>query len=335
MTKHLMHVPIVTFACVAFVIAGFAHGQANEPLPSMQELQQLQTDKQWQPLLQKLQRVLALRGDAAKNYDRYALFMMKGEAQAQLKQPGPAASAFAEAAKEAQTDKNKAAVASATGLLIKRSQTFVYKRKSPTTQPSDPKEIDVLDPTKRKDGFAALAADELAALQPKVKAATSANNLKPVIELMKSMEDLRNAELAAEGNTSKSDSLLPPLAAHSKELSAKYVADQKRVVDDIEHKANQTIDVGPDRRGSYQGRSFERKFKKRGLTSPDQSALKSAMQACNEIATGDKEMADAFGADLGKPLLDVANDAKAVADKAETVLKADYTITTSDPKGLK
>jgi hypothetical protein len=59
------------------------------------------------------------------------------------------------------------------------------------------------------------------------------------------------------------------------------------------------------------------------------------MQTCNEIATGDKEMADAFGADLGKPLLDVVTEAKAVADKAETVLKTDYSITTSDPKGLK
>jgi hypothetical protein len=330
------HRSIVAFACVVvFVIAGITRGQANEPLPSMQELQQLQTDKNWTGLLQKLQRVLALRADAAKNYDRYALLTMKGEAHAQLKQPGPASSAFNDAAKEAGADKNRAAVASATGMLIKRSQQFVYKRKSPTTQPSDPKEIDVLDAAKRKDGFAALAADELAALQPKVKSATSANNLRPVVELMKSMDDLQNAELAAYGNTSMSDSLLPPLAAHSKELSAKYVADQKRIVDKIEQTANQVIDVGPDRRGAYQGRSLERKYKKRGLTSPDQNSLKSAMQTCNEIATGDKEMAEAFGSDLGKPLLDAATEAKAVADKAESVLKTDYTITTSDPKGLK
>lgn len=330
----IKHLSIAAFVCCMFA-ASLVRGQAADPLPSIAELQQLQTDKQWQPLLQKLQRVLSLRGDAAKNFDRYDLLMMKGEALAQLKQPGPATSAFNEAAKESQTDKNRAAVASATGLLIKRSQSFVYKRKSPTTQPSDPKEIDVLDPTKRKDGFAALAADERAVLQPKVKSATSANNLKPVIELMKSMEDLRNAELAADGNTSKSDSLLPPLAAHSKELSAKYVAEQKRIVDNIERTANQAIDVGPDRRGAYQGRSFERKFKKRGLMSADQSALKSAMQACTEIAQGDKEMAEAFGADLGKPLLDVATEAKAVADKAEVVLKTDYSVTTSDPKGLK
>ena len=335
MATQLRPLFIVAFACVVFVISGLAHGQVAEPLPSMQELQQLQTDKQWQPLLQKLQRVLSLRGDAAANYDRYALLMMKGEAHAQLKQPAPATSAFADAAKEAQADKNRAAVASSTALLIKRSQSFVYKRKSPSTQPTDPKEIDVLDPAKRKDGFVALAADELAALQPKVKSATTANNLKPVVELMKSMSDLRNAELAAEGNTTKSDSLLPPLAAHSKELSAKYVADQKRIVDNIEHTANQTIDVGPDRRGAYQGRSLERKFKKRGLMSNDQTALKNAIQACTEIALGDKEMADAFGADLGKPLLDVAADAKGVADKADVVLKADYTITTNDPKGLK
>jgi hypothetical protein len=118
-------------------------------------------------------------------------------------------------------------------------------------------------------------------------------------------------------------------------LSAKYVADQKTRVDNIEKSANQVIDVGPDRRGAYQGRTFERKYKKRGLLPADQTALKNAIQSCNEIARGDKEMADAFGSDLGKPLLDVANDASAVATKAKSVLEADYSITTSDPRGLK
>jgi hypothetical protein len=331
MTKHL---PIALFAC-ALAVSSFVKGQAADPIPTMQELQQLQTDKQWQPLLQKLARVLSLRGDAAKNFDRYELFSMKGEAHAQLKQPAPAVSAFQDAAKEAGAQKERAAVASSTALLIKRSQSFVYKRKSPTTQPSDPKEIDVLDPAKRKEGFAALAADELATLQPKVKSATAANNLKPVVDLMKSMDDLRNAELASAGDTKMSDELLPPLAAHSTELSAKYVADQKMKVDAIERAANQAVDVGPDRRGAYQGRSIDRKFKKRGLMSTDSANLRTAIATCNEIAAGDKEMAEEFGAELGKPLLDVATDAAAVAQKAETVLKTDYSITTSDPKGLK
>ena len=132
-----------------------------------------------------------------------------------------------------------------------------------------------------------------------------------------------------------SDSLLPPLAAHSKELSAKYVADQKMKVDTIEKTANQVIDSGPDRRGAYGGRTYERRYKKRGLTSPDQTALKTAMTACNEIAAGDKQMAEVFGPELGKPLLDVANEATAVAQKAEAVLKTDYSITVNDPKGLK
>lgn len=330
MTKHLL---IALFAC-AFISTGFARGQ-SDPLPTMQELQQLQIDKQWQPLLQKLSRVLSLRGDAAKNYDRYELFTLKGEAHAQLKQPAPAVSAFGDAAKEAASDKQRAAVASSTALLIKRANQFVYKRKSPATQPTDAKEIDVLDPAKRKDGFAALAADELAALKPKVKSAISASNLKPVIELMKSMDDLRNAELASAGETAMSDSLLPPLAAHSKELSAKYVADQKLKVDGIERSANTIDQVGTDRRGAPGSGYRERKYKKRGLMSTDANSLKAAIAACNEIAEGDKQMAEAFGADLGKPLLDVAEDARNVALKAENVLKTDYSVTTSDPKGLK
>jgi hypothetical protein len=46
-------------------------------------------------------------------------------------------------------------------------------------------------------------------------------------------------------------------------------------------------------------------------------------------------MAEQFGAELGKPLLEVAEQAKAVAQKAQIVLETDYTITTNDPKGLK
>ena len=330
MTKHLVTISLL--AGLVFVRVASAQ---SEPLPSIQELQQLQAEKQWQPLLQKLQRVLQLRGDAAKNFDRYELFTMKGEAHANLKQPGPASQAFNEAAKEAASDKQRAAVASTTALIIKRSKSFVYKRKSPTTQPSDPKEFDVLDATKRKNAFAALAADELAVLQPKVKSATNANNLRPVIELMKSMGDLRSAELAANGTTAMSDSLLPPLAARSKDLSAKYVADQQIVVDNIEKTANTVIDVGPDRRGAYQGRTYDRLYRKRGLLPADQNALKDAIQTCNEIATGDKELADVFGPELGKPLLAVAEQATAVAQKAQSVLAADYSISVSDPKGLK
>jgi hypothetical protein len=149
------------------------------------------------------------------------------------------------------------------------------------------------------------------------------------------MDDLRNAELASAGNTSMSDSLLPPLAAHSKELSAKYVAEQKQKVDAIDKLANQVIDSGPDRRGAYGGRTYERRYKKRGLMSADTNNLKTAITVCNEIASGAKQMAEVFGAELGKPLLDVATEAAAVATQADVVLKTDYSITVNDPKGLK
>ena len=69
--------------------------------------------------------------------------------------------------------------------------------------------------------------------------------------------------------------------------------------------------------------------------SADSNNLKSAMAVCTEIAAGDKQMAEEFGPELGKPLLDVATEAATVAQRAEEVLKTDYSITVSDPKGLK
>src|SRR4051794_34839746 len=75
----------ILVSIVLLSITAFAQPQ-TEPLPTMQELQQLRDQKQWQPLLQKLGRVTQLKGNAGQSYDRYELLMMKGEAHLQLKQ---------------------------------------------------------------------------------------------------------------------------------------------------------------------------------------------------------------------------------------------------------
>jgi hypothetical protein len=315
---------------VTLFLASTALAQQNEPLPTMQELQQLRDQKQWQPLLQKLSKVIVLKGNLAQSYDRYELLMMKGEAHAQLKQGPQAIQSFNDAAKEAKDQKDKAAVASSTALLFKRAQNFVYKRKSPTTQASDAKTIDVLDIEKRKEGFAALAADEYAALEGKAKNATKAPNLGGVIDIMKSLGDLRNAELASGGDTKLADQLIAPLAAHTKDLSSKVIATDRKKVEEIEKSANILIEV-PDRSRPGTSRApGATRYKKRGLMSTDSQTLKNIIQECNNIADGDKQLADEFG-DAGKPLMEVVKEAQQVADKATAVLNADYTAVRDTP----
>jgi hypothetical protein len=339
---------LVAFLVILIGNSLFAWAQApkNEPLPTMGELQKLYADKQWQPLLQGISRVLPLRGPAAQPYDRYELFSMKGEAHLALKQQPAASSAFEEASKLEGIDKVKKATADSMVLLVKRSQQGQFTRKSPTSQPSEPKNFDLLDQSKRKDAFAALAADELAALQPKAKAATSGTTLRPIAELLKSLDNLKQAEMAANNSpdTPLADGLVAPLASRAKDLSAKEVQQQKSRVDAIENGANQIIDV-PDRSragrgypgaggGANPGYPAERRYKKRGLQGMDQQNLKQIIGYCQDIAAADKQLAEVFG-DPGQPLLDVAKDADALATKAQTILNTDYSITTSDPRGLK
>ncbi len=312
--------------------------QQNEPLPTMAELQQLMADKQWQPLLQKLSRVVSLRGAAAQQYDHYELLMMKAEAHTQLKANSAAIAAFNEAAKEPNITHDKAAIASASANLIKSSQGMVYKRKVPGTQPSDPKSYDVLDRENRKQAFAALAADLNSLLQSKAKAATTATNLRGVVDVLHALGDLKNAEIAAGDATPMADALLTPLVAHAKDLSSKALADDRNRVDVIEKSANTVIDV-VDRQhinsGGYGGQTIQvTRYKKQGLIGNDMSNLKSLIQDCQTISAGDKQLADMFG-DVGKPLLDVSAEADKLSDRAKVILNTDYSVTADNPSALK
>jgi hypothetical protein len=356
---------LVTAIVLAFTISPhlLARPDAAEQPASMQELKQLFESKQWQPLLQKLSKALPLRGAAAQQYDRYELLTMKGEAHLNLKQGPAAVSAFEEASKIKDLDRQKLAVADATVLLVKRSPGMTYKRKSPGAQPSggdDDNKIDITDRDKRKEAFAALAADEQAALQPKAKAAAAGKSLRPIAEMLKSLDDLRNAEMAASGTseTPLAAALVAPLAKHAKELTDKELLNQKATVDKIERSANQieeaggvgrsrgsNVRVGPDGRilGPAPGQPgnprdpiiVEKRYKKRGLQGMDMQTLKGVIETCQNIERANKQLAEVFTSEHGQPLLDTARDADDLARRAKTLLETDFSPTTSDPNTLK
>ena len=326
--------------------ASLAAAQAKaDPLPTMQEMEVLYNEKQWQPLLQKTSRVLPLRGQAAQNYDRYQIYMWRGEAQLQLKANSQAVAMFKDAAEET-TEPEKIATARASALLVKRSNNGKYTRKSPATQPAGEKTFDVTDPAKRKDAFVALAEDEAAALEPKAKAAAAGKSLKPIADMFQMVEDLRAAELAGTGKTDRTDGLITPLAAHAKTLTGDEVQRQKQRVDKIDASANKIIDYSAPLRsrggpygpgaGSNSNRiPTEKRYKKQGLLGTDERDLKDVIATCKNVESANAQLAQAFGQTLGAPLLEVASQAKAVGEKANVVLTADYSHSSSDPGGVR
>lgn len=325
---------LITFCTLTAIAtcARLANAQTDAPTPdapaTMEQLQQIEQQKDWTTLLQKLARVSALHGPATQPYDQYELAMMKGEAHLQLKQTQAAALGFTEAVKQSNGDKKKAAVASATATLVKRSPApaFSYARKSPTTQPSEAKTFNILDPSKRSDAFAAVAADEVATLKPRAKSAAAASSLRPTIELLKSLDDLRDAELAASGSTPLLDDLVGPLATRANELSQHAIDAEKTKVETVERNSNtisETAIRGADRKhtGNYNQR-------KRGLIGNDTQILRLAITNCQSIASGDRELADVFG-DAGKALTESASSADAVASHAKAVIDANNSTVTN------
>src|SRR5215211_1177749 len=119
-----------------------------EPLPTQEELQALFDAGDYTQVLQKMGRVLTLKGAAAKAYDRHGLLRLKGESHLRLKQSAPAASAFGDAA-EVAADPNDKAVDLATELLIKRSPNLKYTAKA-RDKNNPPEPIDMVEPAGRK-----------------------------------------------------------------------------------------------------------------------------------------------------------------------------------------
>src|SRR5262249_38076561 len=98
-------IPILVIAMLAST--PIAHAQTKpavagggDSLPTMDELKGLMDQQQWQQLLQRSSRVVSLRGQAAQNYDRYDLLMMRGEAQLQMKNSPQAIASFKDAIDE-------------------------------------------------------------------------------------------------------------------------------------------------------------------------------------------------------------------------------------------
>ena len=99
-----------------------------EPLPTQEELHQLYDQQKYPQVLQKLARVMVLKGVPAKAFDHHDLLRLKGETQLRLKATAAAEQAFNEAAKEA-PDPNAAALDLATEILIHRAQGGQYMPK--------------------------------------------------------------------------------------------------------------------------------------------------------------------------------------------------------------
>ena len=298
-------------------------------LPNVDELHQLYRDGNYKETLQKLSRVLALKGDAAKAYDRHDLLRLRAETQLKLRDAAGAAATFEQAAKESHDDKARA-VDVASQAVIKRSKNlqFIPAAKKGAKGAAKAEPIDVGDPEKRKEAFIVLFAEQKDLVVPRVKAAKDAKTLPPVIEALQAAGALRTLELAATGDDAEVKAMVADLSGRAQKMMADAVKDMTDTVAQIEESANRLQEVmtpvrNPGGIGGGGGVYAERSYRKRGLMTPDVKDLKRVISDCQKMVPAVKGLVDKLG-EAGEEFKQIGKDAVAVGTKAHEVLTADY-----------
>lgn len=298
-----------------FVLASGIVATAQNTPPTMADIQKAYDAKQYADVNRLVAQAMALRGNAAVGFDREKLFVMRGESQIRLKQYTPAAEAFTSAAKETK-DSKSITTYNATALLVRRSTAGKYQPKQPSTQPgrsgARQEAIDIAEPEDRKEAMNALFIDESKLATPKIEAAIKQQQLKPIVDAIKQVTDLRSLELASTGKEAKTEALFGSLGTRASELMSTAVKSMSADVERISKTANETSSA------SVGAQTVQIK---RGLTSIDINELKELTQNCQQIITACDQLAAAMPKNVFDP---VKQDATGVNNRAIAVMEADY-----------
>jgi hypothetical protein len=273
--------------------------------------------------LRLLGRVLSLKGKAAQGVDRYEMLMLRAESNLHLKANPAAIQALEEAIKVAPDDVS-AAKARALVLLIKRSRGGQYTPKLTAGAGGDRDHdakgpLDITDPDKREAAFKAVYAEEKVAARVKVQAAEKSKTLPPIGTALKSVVPLKDLEIAATGQTSETNETLNTLTDRAHKLMAKELDDMSKRTERIAARAAELIEYQYTRPDGF----TDYRTRQRGLEKDDPKELKSIVEASKNVAATCKELTDSFASDA-EPFEDLEDVAKNTAERADDVLKADY-----------
>ena len=294
--------PAAPAAPVAPVAPAAPSAAMPADLPTVEQLKAQLAEGKHQEVLKHVAKLLGLRGENAKAYDRYELLCLRGEAALRGKANSMAIEAFGQAAR-ATTEPEKQAVARATEVLIRRAKPLGYvPRVAPQLAPQGKVDaaaaaaataaraqvaqpIPIIEEADRKRAFAALFVDEFATVEPKVKAATKSNGLPPVIDAIKSIGDLRAIELAATESSAKTKGITADLGAHAHALiSGTLKPMQQRVEECWTTASSATVTDGSD------GQRY-RLPGMWGLNSTQQNDLKAIIATCEKVQPVAAELA--------------------------------------------
>jgi methyl-accepting chemotaxis protein len=319
--------PFLTIAIALMLgTAGVSLAQSSVAIPTAEEIKADLTAGKYQDVIKKSARALSVKGDAAVQTDRAAIEALKADAYLHLKQNGPASEAYTAAAKDC-TDPKEAGLYRATALLVRRSRGQNYIPKTSTADSKEkPAPIDILAEDSRRKAFAALFADESRATSSKVESIKNKQSLKPIMDVLHDVLDLRAVELAGTDSDEQSKKMVGEVADHAGKLMDEAIKNLSATVEKINTTANQSTQ---HRKNSAYG-SGEMVISKRGLSSTDKNTLEDVIATTKDIESAVDQMSASMGDQAGQ-ITDVKQHASTLANRANEVLKADYTDQSTRP----
>lgn len=306
---HRLLAAIVTSLC-------FTTPAISQGLPTTDDIRTLYEQGNYPRALQQLSRALAVKGKAAKDYDRYELLVLKAETHLRMENSSAAVTAFDEAAVVARDDK-AAVLARAMAALVRRSKNLIYTPPATKGQAA-PDSIDVTDKTRRTAAFASMYNDARPRVEAQVKLADQSGELPAILDVLRSLRDLRDLEVAATDNDAASSRLAKGLTGKARSLMARAVAEMADTGASIEEVASRVYeDVRPAKGSSYiTGSGYV------GLNTSDANTLRQIAADCARIARIAGDLISTFGSDEADALRTLRDDAEAVATKAREVVIA-------------
>ncbi len=288
--------------------------------PSVEAVEQQIADKKYADAVRSASKLLALRGAAAEGVSRFQVTMLKAEAQIGERQLAAAVATFKVAASETK-DPHELALAHWSDELVHRSSGAKYVPKV-TAAVARPEPIDIIDPDSRKLAFAALLDDELSAMAPKIKVASTSQSLVPIWPVIQQVESLDQLDQIANGNDTKTAAAADALLDHARNLLSTALKGMWVRVSDIDAHANvvSTTTV-PQQYGN--GILYNQTIsQKNGLSQQNRTDLQSMIDLCQKIHSAAQTFAQASKDD--KDWLTIMNDADRVSGRANDVLTASY-----------
>ncbi len=283
-------------------------------------------------------KLLSLRDSAAQGLDPYQLYMLKGESYIGLKMTAPAIEAFSAAAK-ATSDPHELAFAKCTVLLLKNSNATTYVPKTAPAGGVKPGPIPLNDPAQRAAAFSALLDDQLAALQPKIDAASKSPQIPPIYPVVQQLADLKNLDLVANGNDDRTIKISTALLEHAHNMIVAALKGMWAREDEINKNANQTTvntQINPLVNNTVPGAGNITTVQQAGLSDDNRNELKDMIDLCGKIHDAADTLMAMSSADKDKEWAAVISDAGRIASRANDMLNfvASPVYTSAYPYGV-